>query len=109
MTDTLYCLTATSLRELAASLKDGQLAAGIGSHAVKQIVGPDMMADVYNYLTELQNQGWTTLQMGVLVASIADAMDRTCSPDKLFDIVLSGPRCSGYFHSRYRSGNAHAY
>ena len=95
MSDALYRLSTAALRELASSLKDGKLSSGIGSHALSQIVGPGMVSEVSGLLSELQRQGWTAQQMGILVASVAEAMDRPCSPDKLFDIVLSGPDVPG--------------
>ena len=95
MHDALHKLTSASLRQLAASLRDGALAGGITSHAVMQIAGGSLTDEVIRALTELREGGWSPRQIADLSEAMVEARDRTSQPEDLFDLVLSGPDVAG--------------
>jgi hypothetical protein len=82
------------LMALAASLKDGVLAAGISAHAVRQVAGA-CAAEVTADLERLSRQGWSPQQLALLVESVGKAKERQSDPAMLFDLVLSGPDLPG--------------
>ncbi len=95
MHDSLHKLTSAGLRQLAASLRDGALAAGITSHAVQQIAGATLAAELVRTLASLRDDGWSPPQVAALAEAMAEARDRVSRPEELFDLVLSGPDVPG--------------
>ena len=93
--DVLHRLSASVLRELAASLRGGALASGPTMHAVQQIAGPAAAAELVSAMGELQKCGWTAEQMADLATAVLQERERGCDPDALFDLVLSGPDVRG--------------
>ena len=90
----LQRIDSASLKNLASALRDGVLATGVSTHAVKQFAGA-CGADVAADLTKLRDAGWTTGQIATLVDAIADAKESRREAVDLFDLVLSGPDVAG--------------
>ncbi len=95
MHDALHKLTSSSLRQLAASLRDGELAGGITTHAARQIAGGALAEDLVNALTQLRQGGWAPSQIAELAEAIVESRERVSQPEELFDLVLSGPDVPG--------------
>jgi hypothetical protein len=90
----LHRLPAPTLRALAASLCEGPLSLGLGSHIVRHFAGPDGPA-VFDCLQEFSRDGMAPRHIGVMLNAIAATVE--CSPDPavLFELVLSGPEVPG--------------
>lgn len=91
----LYRLSASSLRALAASLRDGPLSLGISSNVVRQLVGAgnDVVFDCLNEFGKME--GLTPKQTALIIEAIAGTMERSFDPAILFELVLSGPDVPG--------------
>lgn len=94
MFDAIHNLSVATLRALAASLRDGPLAAGLSRHALAQVIGPQAAA-VYEKLEELQKQGMAPAHVALMLEVIAQTRERAADPQLLFELVLSGPEVPG--------------
>lgn len=92
--EALHRLPTAALRHLAASLREGPLAAGLSAHALEQAVGPHAR-EVEACVSVLLNTGMSRSHIALLADGIADARDRQPDPALLFDLVLSGPETPG--------------
>jgi hypothetical protein len=94
MLDALHSLPLNALRALAASLRDGALAAGLSRHVIGQIAGA--RADqVHASLDDFHRQGLSGAHMALLLDAMAETRERAAEPSLLFDLVLSGPEVAG--------------
>lgn len=94
MTGVLCKLSASSLRTLASSLRDGPLSSGVTWHALQQIAG-QLAAELKICLEELRRSGMTPAQIALLINAVAEARESDPDPASLFDLVLSGPDAPG--------------
>jgi phosphatidylserine/phosphatidylglycerophosphate/cardiolipin synthase-like enzyme len=83
------------LRTLAASLRDGALAAGLSRRSIQQITGAGGDA-VAESLTTMTADGMQPRQIAMVIEAIASARDHSDDPAKLFDLVMSGPDVYGF-------------
>ncbi|MCK5804110.1 MAG: hypothetical protein KAI66_14840, partial [Lentisphaeria bacterium] len=95
MFDVLARLTISALAEMASSLRQGALRSGIGSRAVEQIVGTGETEKVAAILSELETAGWRTDQLATLFDVAYKIRASVTQPEKLVDLVISGPDVSG--------------
>jgi len=95
MIEALHRLDSTTLRELAASLRQGLLASGPTTHAVQQVVGPGATPDLLHSLQALEQSGWKHSQVAALAEGLAMARESAVDPEQLLELVLSGPDMSG--------------
>lgn len=95
MSDVLHSLPSSTLRALAASLREGLLANGITPHGVQQVVGAGPAATVLLQLQQSQAEGWSPAQLAQMTATIATARDHAANPEMILDLVLSGPEVAG--------------
>jgi len=93
--DALHKLTTSALRELAASLREGALSAGVNAHAVHQIAGASVTPDLVQCLSQLIAKGWSPIQVGCVADAIAAARGEASNLELQFDLVLSGPDIPG--------------
>jgi phospholipase D-like protein len=94
MIDTLHKLPTSSLRSLAASLREGPLSSGITRYTLQQIAGTEA-TELKTCLEGLQQNGMTPTHIALLVEAIAKARENTPDPSSLFELVLSGPDVPG--------------
>jgi len=95
MTECFHDLSSATLRSLAASLREGILAAGTTAHAVRQVVGATATEGVLTALQDLKEGGWTARQVATLVEAVAMAREQAASTAPILDLVLSGPEVPG--------------
>ena len=95
MFDAFYQLTSLSLRELAAALNEGPLSNEISSHILQQIVGSSLSTEITMYLKELLDDGWNIRQISLLMNMIANTKEKLANPERMVDLVLSGPEVPG--------------
>lgn len=95
MIEPLHKLDSASLRELAASLRQGPLASSYTSHGIQQIVSTNAASDILHCLQSLDRSGWAPSQVAVLVENVIRARESAADPNELMDLVLSGPDVSG--------------
>ncbi len=95
MFDVFHKLTTSSLRQLSDSLRDGELASGITSHAIQQIAGASLTEELVKVLENLSCLGWSSSQLSDFVKFIADTREQASKPESVFDLVLSGPDVQG--------------
>jgi hypothetical protein len=94
MIDALHKLPTSSLRSLAASLREGPLSSGITRYALQQIAGAQA-AGLKSCLEGLQQNGMTPEHISLLVEAVATAREDRPAPSSLFELVLSGPDVPG--------------
>ena len=95
MLEILGQLTPTCLADMAQALRQGTLRSGISGHAVKQIVGAKEAGGVLSALSELESKRWSTEQMAVLLEVASQARGSSVQPERLMDLVISGPEVNG--------------
>lgn len=95
MIASLHNLTSTALRELAGSLVEGPLTNGLSTHIVRQIVGSTLTPEVVQCIQQLRADGWAPRQIGQMAHAIIEARESGSDPERLFDLVLSGPEIPG--------------
>jgi len=95
MRDVFGRLTLSTLADLALSLRQGALHSGISSRPLEQIAGADQSEEIAEFLSELVAQGWRTEQMAVLFDVVHETRATTPRPEKLLDLVISGPEVNG--------------
>lgn len=93
-TKILHELSLQSLRSLAASLREGSLAAGLTRHPLQQISGP-RAEDLEKCLLSLIDSGMTTAQLALLVDVVVESKTFATQPTDLVDLVVSGPDVPG--------------
>lgn len=94
MLEILHQLPTYSLKNLAATLRDGNLSSGINLYALKQI-GGSRAAKLEECLDGLLRSGMTPAHVALLVDAVIGAREFTPEPSSLFDLVLSGPDVQG--------------
>lgn len=67
----------------------------IGLHRLQQIIGSAHSSAVAAALDELQQSGWTPVQVATLLSSMAASRESAARPEQFLDIVLSGPEVPG--------------
>lgn len=93
-TGALHRLTASALRALAASLREGPLSIGLSAHAVKELAGHGG-DQVFADLDGLAKDGMGARHVSVMLDAIAAAKGEAFDPGVLFELVLSGPDLPG--------------
>jgi hypothetical protein len=94
MHSSLHDMGVTDLQNLAASLREGALSAGISSHVLRQVAGLQAAAVAID-LEKLMADGWSTRQLALLAEAISKAKESNQQPSGLLDLVLSGPDIPG--------------
>lgn len=89
--DVLYRLPPQSLQALIAALREG---ATITRYILQQLAGSQAV-ELKHCFDHLQQQGFSSLQIAILVEAIIKAQEAAPSPASLFDLVLSGPDVPG--------------
>ncbi len=91
----LHELTVQSLLELGNLLKCNEPTTGSSARRLEQILGADAAVRVTEMLTRAGSAGWSLRQVGELAMAIAAARRGASDPEKLFDLVISGPDAPG--------------
>ena len=91
----LHELTVQTLLDLGNLLQSNEPSAGAPARRLEQILGVDAAACVTDMLTRAVSAGWSLRQVGELAMAIAAARCGASDPEKLFDLVLSGPDAPG--------------
>jgi hypothetical protein len=94
MTGPIQDLSTAQLKALAASLRTGPLSLGISVGAIQQIAGANAQA-LKNCLETLSKSGMSALHIAALVEALVEARNRTTVPEKILELVLSGPDVAG--------------
>jgi hypothetical protein len=90
----LQNLSSAILRSLTASLREGPLSLGVTRHALAQALGSHS-DDLFACLDALREQGMMPKQVALLTEAIASARECASEPQRLFDLVISGPEVVG--------------
>jgi len=91
----LHELTVQTLLDLGSLLQSNEPSAGAPVRRLEQILGTDAAARVTEMLTRAGSDGWSLRQVGELAMAIVAARRGASDPEKLFDLVLSGPDAPG--------------
>jgi len=91
----LHELTTSTLLDLGGLLQGLEPAAGVPHRRLEQLLGPEAAARVAEMLARVVAGGWSLPQVGELTLSIAAARQAVGDPERLFDLVLSGPDAPG--------------
>jgi len=94
MLEILHQLPTYSLRNLAATLRDGSLSSGVNLYALQQIAG-SRAAKLEECLMGLMRLGMTPPHVALLIDAVVGARETSREPSSLFDLVLSGPDVQG--------------
>ena len=87
-------LSPATLKTLAQALHDGALSRSGSYHSIEQIAGAGAGA-LAATISELENQGLTRPQIGILVSAITETRQQIPDPSLVFELVLSGPPVFG--------------
>ncbi len=91
----LHELTAQTLLDLGTLLQGNESAAGVSARRLEQILGVEAANRVTDMLARAGSSGWSLRQVGEVAMAIASARRGAGDPEKLFDLVLSGPDAPG--------------
>lgn len=91
----LHKLTSTALRELSEGLAASGTSSGMTNHVLQQIAGASLAEELAQCVAKLVAQGWTNAQIADLAAAVGESRDQAANPEKLFDVVLTGPDVAG--------------
>jgi len=94
MLEPLQGLSPTILRSLTASLREGPLSLGVNQHALTQVVGSHA-GEIFKCFDALREQGMTPKHIALLTDAIATTRENVAEPQRLFDLVISGPEVAG--------------
>jgi len=94
MKSQLHELTIKRLESLSASFKNGPLSYGLNDAALQQIAG-NQSGQIKPFLTELQSNGFSALQIGILIDTILMVKKDQTQVEYLIELVLSGPEITG--------------
>jgi len=90
----LHALSTTALRALASSLRSGPLSLGVSHYAVSQLAGP-VTGEIEACLQSLRDSGMTPGQIAIVAEAVVDARERAVDPERVLDLVISGPDVPG--------------
>ena len=87
-------LSEPTLRDLASSLQGGQLSAGLSEVAVRSICG-NSWESAWADLNSAAAAGFSIPQLAMLVEAIYQARVSEPDPERLFELILTGPHMKG--------------
>lgn len=87
----LYKLSSAALKELGGMLGSMESITSLSTHAIKELVGAQFVAEVTACLHSAGASGWSPGQLSQLIQTILDSRSEQDDIEQLFDLVLSGP------------------
>ena len=87
-------LSEPTLNILAGSLKEGRLSVNLSESDLRSICGSNWQ-EVWTDLIKAHEAGFSLAQLGILVGAVYEARISEPDPDRLFELILTGPHMRG--------------